>query len=264
MLTQSLLGSDKPFQLGRFILAHFSLSLHSGFYSLALAFMALALTACATSSPGSAEPVVQLERSQTATEVATALLQTQETYYAALEDQSAQGMVDAATARNNLPFSALASLEAKAAIRATTISMLNQARSFTVDNQLLSDRIDRELDRLSTAKNSPRLLTGGLFGIKKPNQDESFVRTINLQGNATFTIELESGAAPGTIVYVEHQLNEKILLRLVNQQGIHLCSQQNPRGHLICRHKQKVAEKLTATVTNLGSMSTSVLFIRNQ
>lgn len=263
MLPQSLLGLDKLFRLGGNFLAHCSWPRYLRCIYVALAIVALVLTGCTTSSSSSTEHTGQRERSQTAMDMAIALLQTKENFYAALKDRNVQGMIDAATTRNGVPFSALADLETKTAVRAITISMLKQARSLALGNQLLSERIDKELERLNK-KNNPRLFSSGLFSMKKLMQGDTFVRTLNLQGNSTLTVELGSDATLGTIVYVEHPLNERIVLRVLNQQGKHLCSQQNPRGHIICRYKNKIAEKLTATVTNLGPMPTSVLFIRNQ
>ncbi|MEE4281786.1 MAG: hypothetical protein V2I41_07575 [Pseudomonadales bacterium] len=267
MLTQALLGLDKLFRLGLNFLAHCSWFRHfkcnlARCNPVALTIVALILTGCATASPRPVNTAAQKESSQSAMEVAKALLQTQEDFYAALEDRNPQAMIDAATTRNSVRIPPLADLQTKAAIRATTISMLTRIRSLALDKPLLIERIDRELEQLNQNRSSP-LSSGGLYSIKKLKQGGEFIRVLELQSNTTTTVQLGSDTTVGTIVYVEHDLNEKIVLRVVNQQGTHLCSQQNPRGHLICRYRNKTPEELVATITNLGPTTTSVLFIKN-
>lgn len=230
--------------------------------SLIVLGTALVLNACATSPSDHAEAKLASGPARTANQTANTLLQTQKAFHAALEKQDAQAMFDAVSARETVFDSVTRDPHTSDAVFNTSIRMLQQALRYAGDDAQLQERIEKQIARLGRKATSS--IVGNLTDLKKMIRVNDFVRVLDLQAHAIFSVELGSDSEVGTIVYVEHEMYEPVVLSLENQQGITLCKQKNPRGYLICRHKSKSTEELRVKVSNLGATPTRVLLIRNQ
>ena len=200
-------------------------------------------------------------QSDIATRIAEALLLSQSNFAIARKDGTPLEMLDAALSRDTILSTDLYSVDSLAQIDATTQRMIDWTRLMASQDQQVQTEVEhRTASRSDRAKTNTSFL-GQLGVFVHPNK---YINKIQIRTKSSVTITLSIKAEFGAIIYVEHNIHEKIVLTIRTSSGVPICSDQNVQGFLICRWRPEQDQVATVTVENTGSINADILMIRNQ
>ena len=256
----------------------------SHFASLSKSILVAALVGTILGSMAGCQTTANQQRAkldtalQSAAERAVIMLQDANLSFAkAHKQQDVDGMLQAVAARNEVLADRSLAMRTNGAFREKTLELIEQIRPLVGENETEQAKIEKLLSAPKDRILNRALSSGGLYNSRSASTNAGLTREIKLSGKQVLRIPWRIDSKQAAIVYIEHKLEDKVELQLLDAERAPVCHEQNPRGFLICHWRapaeslssssgqvSRAARVFTIVISNNRGKDATVLLIKNQ